>query len=110
MVEVLTFEVRVRSEFVPIKTRKNDRVSTVIKHLEETRYLENLSPYDYKIYCLDPPIPVSKWNGEKGPEVKPRELLRSVIRGPFHPESVALIVEFPDESMFEHCLYSAITC
>ena len=108
MVEVLTFEVRVRSEFAPIKTGKNDCVSTVIKHLEEKRYLENLSPYDYKIYCLNPPIPVSKWNGEKGPEVKPGELLRSVIKGPFDHRSVALIVQTHEEGMFGR--YFCSTC
>ena len=108
MVEVLTFEVRVGSEFVPVKTGRNDSVSTVIKHLEETRHLQTLSPHDYKIYCLDPPIPVSKWNGEKGPEVKLGELLRSVIKGPFDHRSVALILQTHEEGMFGR--YFCSTC
>ena len=110
MVEVLTFLVQVRGEFVAIETGKNDRVSTVIKQLNVMRYLGNLTPYDYKIYCLDTPILVSKWDGSKGPEVKPRALLRSVIRGPFHPESVALIVQTHEEGTFGRYFYSALTC
>ena len=97
MVEVLTFAVRVKGQSWPLEIGKNDYVSTVIEELESVYNL----PRGYRIFHLNPPTLSSEWDGEKGPEVDPQEPLRSVIKGPFDPNSVALIVESPDKNMLE---------
>ena len=102
MVEVLTFAVRVGGQSFRLKIGKDDYVYTVIERLQKEHYW----PRGCRIYYLNPPTLFSEWDGEKGPEVDRRALLRSVIRGPFHPESVALIVQTHEEGMFGRYFFS----